>query len=80
MSDWAEREFGLETFNPTEYTHKVLAKNVSGNAANEDVSQLIGRLTLAVDDVAGQIRSLVGESCLVHSTFDIDEIVGGSTP
>ncbi|KAH7335890.1 Golgi transport complex subunit 5-domain-containing protein [Rhizoctonia solani] len=59
MSDWAEREFGLETFDPTEYTHKVLATPAPGNAPNEDISQLIGRLTLAVDDVAGQIRSLV---------------------
>ncbi|CAE6427730.1 unnamed protein product [Rhizoctonia solani] len=59
MSDWAEREFGSDTFDPTEYTHKVLAAPTQVNAANEDVSQLIGRLTLAVDDVAGQIRSLV---------------------
>ncbi|KAG9098973.1 hypothetical protein FS749_002432 [Ceratobasidium sp. UAMH 11750] len=59
MSDWAEREFGSETFDPTEYTHRFLATTSSGNSSNEDVSQLIGRLTLAVDDVAGQIRSLV---------------------
>ncbi|KAJ1300517.1 hypothetical protein OPQ81_005329 [Rhizoctonia solani] len=59
MSDWAEREFGSDTFDPTEYTHRVLAVSSPGNAANEDISQLIGRLTLAVDDVAGQIRSLV---------------------
>ncbi|KAG8739425.1 hypothetical protein FRC10_005634 [Ceratobasidium sp. 414] len=59
MSDWAEREFGLETFDPTEYTHKFLATTSSANSSNEDVSQLIGRLTLAVDDVAGQIRSLI---------------------
>ncbi|CUA67712.1 Conserved oligomeric Golgi complex subunit 5 [Rhizoctonia solani] len=59
MSDWAEREFGSDAFDPTEYTHKALAAPASGNAASEDITQLIGRLTLAVDDVAGQIRSLV---------------------
>ncbi|CAE6440006.1 unnamed protein product [Rhizoctonia solani] len=59
MSDWAEREFGSGTFDPTEYTHKVLAAPTPGSATSEDISQLIGRLTLAVDDVAGQIRSLV---------------------
>ncbi|KAG8706104.1 hypothetical protein FRC12_007145 [Ceratobasidium sp. 428] len=59
MSDWAEREFGSELFDPTEYTHRFLATNSSGNSSNEDVSQLIGRLTLSVDDVAGQIRSLI---------------------
>jgi hypothetical protein len=59
MSDWAEREFGSDVFDPTEYTHKVLAAPPPGSAASEDISQLIGRLTLAVDDVAGQIRSLV---------------------
>ncbi|CAE6430952.1 unnamed protein product [Rhizoctonia solani] len=59
MSDWAEREFGSDAFDPTEYTHKALAAPAPGNAASEDISQLIGRLTLAVDDVAGQIRSLV---------------------
>ncbi|GAB1524419.1 hypothetical protein RhiTH_007573 [Rhizoctonia solani] len=58
MSEWAEREFGSDTFDPTEYAHKVLAAP-TGSTANEDISQLIGRLTLAVDDVAGQIRSLV---------------------
>ncbi|KAF8601324.1 hypothetical protein BDV93DRAFT_533716 [Ceratobasidium sp. AG-I] len=59
MSDWAEREFGSDTFEPTQYTHKVIATTAPGNPSNEDISQLIGRLTLAVDDVAGQIRSLV---------------------
>ncbi|QRW11451.1 conserved oligomeric Golgi complex subunit 5 [Ceratobasidium sp. AG-Ba] len=59
MSDWAEREFGSEAFDPTEYIHKFIANAGSRNSSNEDVSQLIGRLTLAVDDVAGQIRSLI---------------------
>ncbi|QRV96696.1 conserved oligomeric Golgi complex subunit 5 [Ceratobasidium sp. AG-Ba] len=59
MSDWAEREFGSEAFDPTEYTHRFLANAGSGNSSSEGVSQLIGRLTLAVDDVAGQIRSLI---------------------
>ncbi|KAL5632004.1 hypothetical protein ACGC1H_000132 [Rhizoctonia solani] len=59
MSDWAEREFGSDAFDPVEYTHKALAAPAPANTASEDISQLIGRLTLAVDDVAGQIRSLV---------------------
>ncbi|EUC58329.1 3-beta hydroxysteroid dehydrogenase/isomerase family containing protein [Rhizoctonia solani AG-3 Rhs1AP] len=59
MSDWAEREFGSDAFDPVEYTHKALAAPTPANTASEDISQLIGRLTLAVDDVAGQIRSLV---------------------
>lgn len=65
MSDWAEREFGSDTFDPTQYTHKVLATTAPGNASSEDISQLIGRLTLAVDDVAGQIRSLVSTCTFV---------------
>ena len=64
MSDWAEREFGSDSFDATQYTHKVLATTAPGSPSNEDISQLIGRLTLAVDDVAGQIRSLV--SPFVH--------------
>lgn len=74
MNDWAEREFGLDAFDAAEYTHKVLATTAP---ANEDISQLIGRLTLAVDDVAGQIRSLVSRSRLGEGPR-FKQIVGGS--
>lgn len=71
MNDWAQREFGSDVFDPTQYTHKALANSVPGNAPNEDISQLIGRLALAVDDVAGQIRSLVSTSVCPCSLMSI---------